>query len=384
MRSDISKIDNRVYIEQIKGIYKQSTTAIISPIVIGAAYVSIFWGEADHTLLLIWLSCIVAVAILRIAPAIYFPKRKSDENIELWGRLHISLSLCGSLVWGVAFVAFASTEKHILNVIIVLFMTGICAISTSSYIGYLKSQLAYFLPAVVLGTVNLLLIGNNKDISLAIGMMIYISILLRNSNRTNRMIVDAIKLNFQFEDEIEKRKGVEKELLEFSRRDGLTGLFNRRHFDEMLLVELQRAQRSAHPLSLVLFDIDYFKKFNDTYGHVEGDHCLQEVSRVIQEAVQRPGDLTARYGGEEIVAILPNTNSKNAYAISTTILEKIRALKIPHLASNLQHCKFVTTSAGVATIIPTTDTKPSDLIKLADEALYHAKGAGRNRVCESL
>jgi diguanylate cyclase (GGDEF)-like protein len=163
-------------------------------------------------------------------------------------------------------------------------------------------------------------------------------------------------------------------------RDGLTGLANRRYFDEVMKNEWKRAKRESHPLSLVLIDIDSFKSYNDTYGHQEGDVCLKNISRVIKSYAKRPGDLAARYGGEELALILPFANSQNAFKIAEKIRKRVQTLKIAHNGSKVDGCKIVSISAGIATLVPDTDSSQSILVNLADKALYSAKNKGRNQV----
>jgi diguanylate cyclase (GGDEF)-like protein len=161
--------------------------------------------------------------------------------------------------------------------------------------------------------------------------------------------------------------------------DGLTNLFNRRRLDEILSVEWSRCQRSKAPLSLVMIDIDYFKLFNDTYGHAMGDHCLKEVAWTLKDALRRPGDIIARYGGEEFAVLLPATNDEGAAILANNMREEVAALKIPHSASEISN--FITVSMGVATVPPDSGkTSSEDLLKAADRALYQSKKNGRNRV----
>jgi diguanylate cyclase (GGDEF)-like protein len=161
-------------------------------------------------------------------------------------------------------------------------------------------------------------------------------------------------------------------------RDGLTELLTRRAFDETLELEFKRAKRSGAPLSLLLLDVDWFKRYNDRYGHPEGDECLRAVSRCLQDKLRRPADSAARYGGEEFAAILPETDADGAFAIGEAVLHAIRALQRPHEAS--EH-KIVTASIGVATFDGFGDKASVEgLLKRADEALYGAKAASRNRV----
>jgi diguanylate cyclase (GGDEF)-like protein/hemerythrin-like metal-binding protein/PAS domain S-box-containing protein len=185
--------------------------------------------------------------------------------------------------------------------------------------------------------------------------------------------------------EITERKQAEKALEESNRKleflsntDGLTGIANRRRFDEVLAKEYTRHARSGAELSLILLDIDLFKSFNDYYGHVKGDECLQQVAQVIADCVARATDLVARYGGEEFACILPETDSNGAVAIAEKIRQGIMAQAIPHKGSSVADC--VTASLGVITVKCHADRSAVDFVAQADELLYLAKSSGRNRV----
>jgi diguanylate cyclase (GGDEF)-like protein len=176
-----------------------------------------------------------------------------------------------------------------------------------------------------------------------------------------------------------KLEAANRELQRIASMDGLTQVANRRRFDEYLQQEWQRMLREQLPLSLILCDIDFFKPYNDTYGHQAGDRCLQQVAQALQTAVRRPADLVARYGGEELAIILPNTQPEGAGYVAQQVCAIIKNLAIPH-ASSLVH-SGITISAGAAGIIPPFDLSVEDLIASADRALYQAKAAGRDRYC---
>jgi diguanylate cyclase (GGDEF)-like protein len=160
--------------------------------------------------------------------------------------------------------------------------------------------------------------------------------------------------------------------------DGLTTLMNRRAFDDCLEKEIARTRRSGLPISLIMIDIDRFKAFNDRYGHPAGDECLRRVADVLRRNVKRPADSVARYGGEEFGVILPDTDEDGAYFLAEELRKSVRGL---HLEHDKSEKNIVTISLGVATY-PSSETKRSslELISRADEALYTAKGAGRDRV----
>ena len=160
--------------------------------------------------------------------------------------------------------------------------------------------------------------------------------------------------------------------------DGLTGVANRRKFEQTLPVSWLQCCREQQPLTIILLDIDFFKLFNDTYGHTEGDACLRKVAQTIQDTVNRPYDLVARYGGEEFVCVLPNTDLTGGTYVAQQIVDSIIALKITHEKSHISD--YVTLSAGVATIVPVRNKDDKILIEAADKQLYLSKERGRNRV----
>jgi len=178
--------------------------------------------------------------------------------------------------------------------------------------------------------------------------------------------------------DITRRKQMENRLKRYSYMDGLTSIANRRHFEETLDREWGRAKRVGKPLALVMCDIDFFKAYNDTYGHLKGDECLRQVARSLTDTLQRPGDIVARYGGEEFVIILPDTDAEGAVHVAEALRTEVEALRIPHTSSTTS--EVVTISLGIADATPSRGSTPAELISASDQALYRAKHRGRNRV----
>jgi diguanylate cyclase (GGDEF)-like protein len=170
-----------------------------------------------------------------------------------------------------------------------------------------------------------------------------------------------------------------RELLRLLSVDGLTQVANRRRLDEYLDVEWRRAQREQLSLALVLCDIDFFKSYNDTYGHQAGDRCLQQVAKTLSNAAKRSSDLVARYGGEEFALLLPNTNAYGALRVAKAACGIIRTLAIPHRSAPIH--QIVTLSAGVVSLIPSPQISSDAFVATADRALYQAKAKGRNCFC---
>lgn len=167
-------------------------------------------------------------------------------------------------------------------------------------------------------------------------------------------------------------------LTELARFDGLTSLANRRYFDETLDQAFAQSARSSLPLALVMLDVDHFKRYNDLYGHPQGDLCLQCVAQAVQSAARRPRDFVARYGGEELAMILPDTDAQGAAVVAEAARAAVAALGLPHAGSEISH---VSVSVGIAVHVPSKALqRPQDLLQAADNALYRAKNAGRNTV----
>ena len=167
---------------------------------------------------------------------------------------------------------------------------------------------------------------------------------------------------------------------ELSMTDGLTGMANRRHFNDRLDAEWRRCARAGMPLSLIMIDIDHFKLYNDRYGHQAGDLCLQQVSAAMKRCAARPQDLLARYGGEEFILLLPQEGPDGAEAVAQRIHDEVRKLALPHEASPT--AATVTISMGLATALPPLEPQEANhLIRRADAKLYHAKQTGRDRYC---
>ncbi|MFB2934348.1 diguanylate cyclase domain-containing protein [Aerosakkonemataceae cyanobacterium BLCC-F154] len=189
---------------------------------------------------------------------------------------------------------------------------------------------------------------------------------IRNLQKQRKELIDALERANQ-------------ELQRLVNVDGLTQIFNRSHFDRCLTQEWNRSAREKLPLSLILADIDHFKQYNDLYGHIAGDRCLQKVAKTIHNAVKRPSDLAARYGGEEFAILLPNTDLTGAAQLAETIrlmVEQLIITDVPQPSPGR-----VSISLGVASVIPSLDDSVDTLVAAADRLLYKAKAQGRNKVC---
>lgn len=212
-----------------------------------------------------------------------------------------------------------------------------------------------------------------------------------NSGSIHDVKGQAVKMVFVVRDITERKQNelqiqqlvqqleTEKKAAQFNANtDSLTGLASRRYFDELLNFEFYRLKRSGSPMSLIMLDVDYFKDYNDAYGHLAGDDCLRQIGSTLKTYVGRMTDIAARYGGEEFVALLPDTGKDGALALAERLRKKVEALAIPHSESDIS--EFVTISLGVVTVFASRLDSPEQIVALADEAMYDAKRGGRNRI----
>jgi diguanylate cyclase (GGDEF)-like protein len=206
--------------------------------------------------------------------------------------------------------------------------------------------------------------------------------LMRINESLEEQIAERVRAEEYLKLAQEKLTETNRQLAETAVKDGLTGIANRRAFDSHLQSEWNRCLRSGAPLSMILFDIDFFKPYNDTYGHVAGDSCLREIGELLSGGAyaSRPGDLLARYGGEEFALVLSGTDEDVATGIAERIRSNVAALEIDHATTEVEGQSVVTASFGVACIRPRPVVAPEALIEAADSSLYAAKSQGRNRV----
>lgn len=219
-------------------------------------------------------------------------------------------------------------------------------------------------------------------LSLLASETVLILVLLHIMRDRRKAIKELARERASLEERVDERtyelKEANEQLAAMTRIDSLTGLANRRHFDEVLKVEFRRLKRSGAALSLILLDVDHFKNYNDAHGHLAGDDCLRRVGALISGMVNRSTDLAARYGGEEFAIVLPETDAEGGFVLAERIRRELANLNIPHAASAVADC--VTASLGVATVAAAEALDAKDLVALADKQLYRAKSGGRNRV----
>jgi diguanylate cyclase (GGDEF)-like protein len=360
--------------------FAQTVSAAISHLF--AITLICFWfsNVAPVSELKIWVAIIVLLSLVRISTYYAYKKYADDKNAHLWMHVWAALFFLLGVSYVCGFIYFIPVDRPEYFVSIGMFIVALSAAAAIGNTASMYATLSFFTPITIPSIVFLLYYGGTAGFFTAFTIIIYASISLHLLKKSNKAYQKSIVLNFEHKLEIEKRKLVEKKLHEISRKDSLTGLYNRRYFDEILKVEIGRAKRNNLPLCLVMLDIDYFKEYNDKYGHVSGDNCLIQIAEIANNLLSRQGDVVVRYGGEEFAIILPNIELGGAIKVANTLQVLVQNENIEHAGTKLASLQCVTVSLGVTHLILNTDISASQLIENADTALYEAKRLGRNRV----
>ncbi len=348
-----------------------------------SSIVFVFWLKelVPHLHLALWFGAISFICATRIALYFMYEKYKSDKHLNsLWMHTWAAVSVILGLTYSVAFIEFIPLDQPAYIISVAGFVIAFTSAAMIGYGGSMYGLVSFIAPLGIPPAIYLATFGGYYGSMAALAITMYAAMIITLIRPTISAFKKTNTLNYQLQKEIEKRILAEKQLQEISRRDSLTGLFNRRYFDEMLDVEIGRAYRNHSPLCLLMFDVDCFKEYNDKYGHVAGDNCLIRIAEIVESLTSRKGDLIARYGGEEFAVILPNIDLEGAVSFATKLQEGVQKQKIEHLNSKLTSLKSVTISVGVTNLTPFTKMTASQMIDAADRALYSAKRDGRNRV----
>ncbi|MCF8112725.1 MAG: GGDEF domain-containing protein [Desulfotignum sp.] len=299
---------------------------------------------------------------------VHVSKKAPDRQTSLHKAVFIVSILLTALAWGLgaAFFLLYSDDRTI-HLLMLICTVGFCAGGVMSFMPVFYLATAYNFLMMTPAIAAVFIKGDMP--SLGIAMMLYPIYLVLISLRGNNEYWTALENEHLLEEKT-------RELKKVSRTDVLTGLYNRRYFDELFELEWGLSSRRKTPLTLMICDIDHFKKVNDTYGHQAGDEYLKLISRLLGSVFQRDTDLVARYGGEEFVIFLSDRDADQALPLAELFRKQVEKAVLEYKGEKIQ----TTISLGVTSCVPGPDLNPDRLITLADDALYRAKDAGRNRV----
>jgi diguanylate cyclase (GGDEF)-like protein len=359
------------------------------------ASVALFWSFLEWQLLAAWASGFVILLLLR---ALHMSNVLVEHRYQTRPRRVFWELILGAIItggaWSMAFIYMAGQVPQTLQYVFLLiiititaFLVGITVVIREYFIAYLFSSLW---PIAWWSLVSYW----QQPYNLLIGLFLLFicAVLVAVGERLHTSYRNMIGLNWEREsmarelgdltgslrNRNRQLRDARRQLTDLANVDELTGLGNRRVVNNVLRAEINRSRRSGTPLSVIMLDVDYFKKYNDTYGHPAGDEVLQQLADLMQRATSRAGEVVARYGGEEFILVLPGATNAAAVRTAVRLKEMVMGVAIPHRTS--ETADVITISQGVVTVNPDAEMDPQVLIQRADEALYEAKFAGRNTI----
>ncbi len=371
--SDFSGPD--ILAPQIVQSFRQLPISLLVNLANGLILAAVLWGAMPAPVLLIWLGLLIAVTAARSLSLRAFrnavPRGELDQAV--WTRYFVTGACAAGVVWGVSGILLFHPSSFPHQVVLVFVLGGMVAgaVPLLSSIGH--AYWCFAIPVVIPISIRMMLVGDRIHLIMGLMMIIFGLAMLATSGQVRRLFRNSERLRHELFSSIE----VEQALEYLVRLDSLTGIPNRRLFEEELDKEWARARRDNEPLSLITADIDHFKEYNDHYGHPAGDLCLVEVAQAMYHALSRPGDVAARIGGEEFAFLLPQTDLNGAVSVAEQLRECVLALNLPHEASPVG--TQVTLSFGVSSSELASVSSPAELIRTSDVALYEAKRCGRNQ-----
>jgi diguanylate cyclase (GGDEF)-like protein len=356
----------RIFSSIIQQLYRSSATGIIANAILSIVLVWSLWDNIPQFIAIIWLGANLVMNFLRLLITIYVLKRDviNERNWKRWATTHLVVTGTTSSLWGLAALLFYIEGRIEFQVFFAMIVVGMASAALPMIAIYFPSYVAYFLPSIVPLMGVFIAEGDKLHVRMAILVGIYIFTMLTTARLYYSRIIESTSARLQLD------------LL--AHVDALTGVANRRAYDKLLDKEWRRMKRTRQPLSLLIIDVDFFKEYNDAFGHQAGDDCLIQIARTIEDVFRRSGDFVARLGGEEFVALVPVTESDAVAELAEQARQAVFRLRIPH--PNPDH-DYVTISIGLSTTLPNEILNASALYESADKALYAAKDEGRNRVC---
>ena len=371
------QINKAVYAEQVRLLFADTKYRPALHIFSAIVVVLIVLDSVPLPYITVWVLGLVALNIYRIIDI--GNTQKIIDEIDDLRPLHtrfVLLAAALGLVYSLS-ITFIFTQLslihqvYLLCLIATLVPSGLVSFASDRYAFY-----AYFYSLCIPLLLHIFLMAKSPYISIGICALLFIAITRQLFLWNHNVIKNSIELKLKNEELLKSLQQTNTQLQQQNIIDDLTKIPNRRHFDEVLEKEWLRAKRIKKPLALLMIDIDFFKQYNDTFGHLKGDECLKHIASVLNNNLNRPGDFVARYGGEEFCILIPETDMDGAITFAEVVHSAIIELKIDNPGSEAS--KYLTISIGVAAIVPKHGDSYMDLIYTSDKALYKAKSDGRN------
>lgn len=382
---DYNSMERAVAAEQVKMLIAQSPTGIVMSFLL-ASFVAMVFGElVPGRFVFAWWCVISGFFFVQYILYVLFNRDTHGRiSFRYWYFLVLVTSAISGLCWGIGLTYMLSKvepQYHIFLIILLISLAsaGITlAIRTPVYYAF---QISVLLPVIIWLTLQ----TDITNAILGIFLLIFMVAMWLFAGQVSRVLSNSFRLQLENQTLANSLKQsnarlqvLNEELTQLSATDSLTQVANRRYFDERFAAEFSRASREQTVLALAMIDVDFFKPYNDEFGHLVGDECLQKVAMAIRDSLKRPTDLVARYGGEEFILLLPSTGFDGAVQLAEEIRRNVESLKVVHPRSKVS--EYVTISMGVTGAYPGKDVSKEQMLRKADEALYNAKTLGRNRV----
>lgn len=351
--------------DRLRLLYRQSYPALFVSTVAAFVLMVILWDHQDHQLLLAWFGTLFLTFVIRLALFIQY-RRKSPRDQELldWEQPYFITLVLSSLTWGIGSLFIMPADSPVLQAVTFCFLVGLAGGAISVYSSHSVMTIVTIAAILFPATVYFLFSGTGIFIGMAIAAILF----FLSSVRATRFLGVTLNQNFLMTHELDvSRRQAEK----LANIDDLTGLYTRRAFYELGKVLSHNSLRNDEPISMIIMDIDNFKKINDSYGHAAGDTALTQVGRILLERL-RKSDISGRIGGEEFAVILPGTSIEQSLRLAEQLRRQIEELEIQAEENTIK----ITASFGVASGIDDLDT----LSGQADKAMYRSKQSGRNAV----
>jgi diguanylate cyclase (GGDEF)-like protein len=375
---EIPELDAQVRDEQLLRLADQSLTGSVGAAAAAIGASAALYAQVDQRRLIAWLVVILAVNAARGAASLAFRHKHGLEHLRRWKGAQIALVATSGIAWGVSPILLWPVDP-LYQIVLPIFLVGLSASSATAYSAVRSAATPY--PILALGPLAFRFLSEGTVPHAIVGTLalVYVALLLRISQTMYEASAKTLRAGLENQALVALLSDKTLQLEEMVRVDGLTGIANRVRFDEALQREWRRAHRVRGPVAVLMIDVDHFKRFNDHYGHAEGDECLKAVARALEDNVRGEAtDVLARYGGEEFAAVLGDTDLEAAREIAERLRAEVEALGIPHADSPVT--AHVTISIGVASRQPSDPDSAVALVQSADHKLYRAKEAGRNQV----
>ena len=364
--------DSDVSRRLLADLYNQVSTIVTGNCLLYAINLWYYWSHLSNVTLLAWTGLMLVALCLRLLPTIAYRSAPERRSIRTWSHLFSAASVALGASWAVFGIGVIQDTSPDLAIIGFISISGIIGGSASTSAASKSSFYALSCTTLLPMAVAALLSDIPTYQICSVLFICYIVVLGKATNRIYQSLEDSVVFGI-------RNEALAADLARQSRVDSLTGLLNRRALNQGFEQAWSQGIAEDQAVGLVLCDVDYFKQYNDSLGHLQGDECLQQIAKAIASVTRAEDSTTARFGGEEFAILIPDCDGATLKEIAHRVHRAVLALRIPHPSSSIGD--IVTVSVGTSVLHPTPSKPINELIRTADNAMYRAKASGRNRVC---